>query len=322
MSTILLTNRYSDTVLTVVRKELPEGFEFISLKNASKEELIAKAADADYFLASGRVSIDKDVIEAASRLKMIQRTGVGTDTIDLETLKKRNIPIYVNSGINSFSVAEHTILLILSVLRRLTVIDAGVRTGKWGKNDVGIESQSLNNKTVGIIGSGNIGKTVIKMLQPFGVKILYYDLFRLEETEEKGLNIQYCELSDLLKRVDILSLHCPLTPQTKKMIGVSEIALMKSNAIIINTARGQLIDEAALIESLKFGQIRGAGLDVFDHEPPHQDNPLFKFDNVILTPHIAGLTLETFSKMIKDAFENIKLFDMGEFAIIENKKLV
>jgi lactate dehydrogenase-like 2-hydroxyacid dehydrogenase len=321
MPVILLTNKYSDKVLAVVRNELPEGFEFISLQNTGKEELIQKATRADYFLASGRVPIDKEVIESAVKLKMIQRTGVGTDTIDLKTLKERGIPVYVNSGINSTSVAEHTVMLMLSVLRRLSMVDTEVKTGKWGKNDLGIECHSLNGKTVGIIGIGNIGKKVVKLLQPFGVTIGYYSRSRLTENEEKELNIHYYNLVDLFKKVDILSLHCPLTLQTKGFIGASEIASMRQGAIVINTARGQLIEETALIEALKSGHIRGAGLDVFSQEPPNKDNPLFNFNNVILTPHVGGLTLETFKKMMQDAFENIKMFDDGRFDLIENKKL-
>lgn len=321
MPTVLLTNKYSDNVLAVVRKELPEGFDFISLQSANKEELVRNAPQADYFLASGRVSIDREVIDSAVKLRMIQRTGVGTDTIDLKTLREKGIPIYVNAGINSVSVAEHAILLILSVLRRLTAVDAGVKSGKWGKNDVGIGCHSLRGKTVGMIGMGSIGKSVVKMLRPFGVSIMYYKPVRMPEQDERELNIQYCEMSDMLKQTDILSLHCPLTPQTRGLIGKSEIASMKHGAVIINTARGPLIDEAALVNALKSGHIKGAGLDVFSQEPPNQDNPLLKLDNVILTPHVSGLTLETFSKMMRDAFENIKAFEDGELQLIEDKKL-
>jgi phosphoglycerate dehydrogenase-like enzyme len=321
MPVVLLTNRYSENVLRVVKQQLPEGFDFISLENATKEALLEKAPLADYFLASGRLAIDKDVIEAASKLKMVQRTGVGTDTIDLTYLNAKGISVYVNPGINSISVAEHTILLMLAVLRRISVVDASVKIGKWGKNDIGIKCHSLFNKTIGIIGIGNIGKTVVKMLQPFGVKILYYDLFRLSEVDEKNMDIHYCGLTDLLEQVDILSLHCPLTNETRGFIGKKEIALMKKGAFIINTGRGQLIDEIALVAALKNGHIKGAGLDVFSKEPIDKNNPILGLDNVILTPHIGGLTLEVFSKMIKDAFENIYLFESGRLDLIENKKL-
>jgi phosphoglycerate dehydrogenase-like enzyme len=321
MPVILLTNRYSDNVLRVVNEQLPIGFDFISLENAIKEALLEKAPLADYFLASGRLAIDKDVIEAASRLKMVQRTGVGTDTIDLAYLNGKGIPVYVNTGVNSVSVAEHTILLILAVLRRITAVDASVKSGKWSKNDIGISCHSLFNKTIGIIGIGNIGKNVVRMLQPFGVSIIYYDPFRLPESEEKLLNIQFCELHDLLKQVDILSLHCPLTAQTRGIIGSNEIESMKQGAFIINTARGQLISENALIAALQSGHIRGAGLDVFYKEPINPDNPLLGMNNVILTPHIGGLTLEPFSKMMRNAFENIQLFENGQYKLLESKRL-
>lgn len=322
MPVILLTNRYSENVLKVVREQLPYGFEFISLENASKEALIEKAPLADYFLASGRLGIDRDAIDAATKLKMIQRTGVGTDTIDLAYLNSKGIPVYVNRGVNAVSVAEHTILLILSVLRRISEVDASVKSGIWNKNDVGISCLSLYDKTIGIIGVGNIGKNVVRMLQPFGVTILYYNRSRLSENEEKELNIHYCELNDLLKQVDILSLHCPLTPQTRGFIGPTEFKIMKKGSFIINTARGPLVDESALVSALQSGHIRGAGLDVFSKEPITKDNLLLRMNNVILTPHIGGLTLEPFSKMMRDAFENIQLYEDGQFELLESKRLL
>lgn len=322
MPVILLTNKYSPEVLKVVKKQLPDGFDFLSLDSARKEDLIQKAHLADYFLASGRVAIDKEVIEAATKLKMIQRTGVGTDTLDFETLHEQNIPVYVNPGINSKSVAEHTILLILSVLRQLPKVNESVKRGIWKKNDIGIKCHSLYGKTIGIIGSGNIGKNVINMLQPFGVKILYYDPCRLPPKEETELNIRFCKMKELLPQIDILSLHCPLTPETNGIIGEKEFSMMKNNSFIVNTGRGPLIDESALISALINGQIKGAGLDVFTNEPVTKDNPLLLMDNVILTPHVGGLTLETFSTMIGDAFENIRKYENGKLDLIADKKLV
>jgi len=320
MPVILLTNKYSEKVLGVIRKELPEGFDFISLETVNKQELIIKAAEADYFLASGRLSVDKEVIQSAKKLKMIQRTGVGTDTLDLAALKERGLPVYINSGINATTVAEHTVLLILSALRLLPSIYSGVKAGKWEKNDVGIESRSLKNKVIGIIGMGNVGRNVVKMLHPFGVKIFYNKPQRLNDYDENKLNIQFCGFEYLLQHVDILSLHCPLTTRTKGLIGKAEIASMKSGAFIINTSRGALIDEDALIDALISGHIKAAGLDVFAEEPPARNNPLFELNNVILTPHIGGLTLESFSNMMRNAFENIRLFEMGKLDLIEKNR--
>ncbi len=321
MPLILLTNRYSEKVLEVVSSQVPAGFEFLSLEKADKESLISKAGEADYFLASGRLAIDKEVIGAATKLKMIQRTGVGTDTLDLARLKQKGIPVYVNAGINSFSVAEHTVLLMLAVLRRLPIACGGVKAGKWEKNDVGIGCRSLSGKTIGMIGVGNIGKAVVTMLQAFGVEILYYKVKRLTPQEEKRLKLRYCTLGSLLKQVDILSINCPLNPQTRGLISRDEIASMKVGSFIINTGRGPIIDEEALISALQSGHIAGAGLDVFSQEPPGKDNPLLLLDNVVATPHVGGLTIETFSKMMRDAFENISLFEMGKLDLIENKKL-
>ncbi len=321
MPTILLTNKYSNKVLAEVKKELPEGFKFITLDKLSEEELKIKVADADYILASGRLYVNKDVIESAPKLKMVQRTGVGTDTLDIETLKKKGIPVYVNPGINSTSVAEHTILLILAVLRQLTTSNAGVKSGEWSKNDVGFECGSLYGKTIGILGIGNIGKKVVKLLQPFNVKILYNSPTQLPLNIEKELNIEYCDFNSLITQVDILSLHCPLTSQTKGLINSSVLEAMKPNSIIINTARGPLIDENALVKALKSGKLKGAGLDVFSKEPPDPENPLLKLNNVILTPHTGGLTFESFYKMITNAFENIKLFELGRLDLIENKMI-
>ena len=321
MPLILLTNRYSEKVLEIVSSQVPAGFEFLSLEKADKESLISKAGEADYFLASGRLAIDKKVIEAATKLKMIQRTGVGTDTLDLARLKQKGIPVYVNAGINSFSVAEHTVLLMLAVLRRLPIVCAGVKAGKWKKNDVGMECRSLRGKTIGMIGVGKIGKAVVTMLQAFGVEILYYKVKRLTPQEEKRLNLRYCTLGSLLKQVDILSINCPLTPQTRGLISHGELASMKVGSFIINTGRGPIIDEEALVSALQSGHIAGAGLDVFSQEPPGKDNPLLVLDNVVATPHVGGLTLETFSEMMRDAFENISLFEMGKLDLIENKKL-
>lgn len=322
MPVILLTNRYSENVLRVVKRELPEGFHFISLENATKEDLLIKATQADYFLASGRLSIDKDVIEAATKLKMIQRTGVGTDALDLQTLKVKGIPVYVNSGINSQSVAEHTVMLMLALLRKLPQVDKKMKSGIWKKNEIGIECQTLNNKVVGIIGMGNIGKNVVRMLQVFGVKMLYFDPNRLEYALEKELNIEFCDFETILKFSDILSLHCPLTANTKGLISEKEISLMKRGSFIINTGRGQLINEPALIHALQSEHLQGAGLDVFSKEPPDEKNLLLKLDNVILTPHVGGLTLETFSKMMSDAFKNISLFEQGKFDQIKSKMLL
>ena len=321
MPTILSTNKYSKTSLSIIEKELPPGFTLKSLDKPCKKELIEKADKADYFLASGRIPIDREVINAAVNLKMIQRTGVGLDSFDLEMLKEKGIPVYVNQGINSRSVAEHALMLILAVLRRLVIVDSSVKSGNWLKHKLGLETHELYNKTVGLIGLGHIGIKLVKMLHGFEVRILYFDLKRLPVDKEKELNVSYLPLGKLLKEVDILSLHCPLNSESEEMIGYEEIALMKLGAIIINTSRGRLINENALINGLKSGHLSGAGLDVFFKEPLPENSPLLKLDNVVLTPHLGGVTLDAFRRMMREAFQNIKRFEDGDIVGLDSKRV-
>jgi len=211
-------------------------------------------------------------------------------------------------------------MLILAVLRKLPYAHDSVRAGQWLKNDIGIECHSLTGKSVGLLGMGNIGKKVVNMLSPFDVKIFYHDPVRLSEREESHLKVSFLPFHDLLKEADILSLHCPLTSETEGLIGEEEVDMIKPGAFIVNTSRGPVFDESALVTALKSGHIGGAGLDVFSAEPLNYDNPLLKLNNVVLTPHVGGLTLETFSMMMRNAFENIGLFNRGKKELIEDKK--
>ncbi|NLO26180.1 MAG: hydroxyacid dehydrogenase [Clostridiales bacterium] len=321
MPVILLTNHYNEGPLKIAKEAVPKGFSLISLDRPSKEELVKKAEQADYFLVSGRLPIDREVLDAAPKLKMIQRTGVGTDMFDMEALKERNIPVYVNMGINSRSVAEHAVMLILSVLRRLTIVNGNVKNGIWLKQDMGVQSRELYGKTVGLIGMGNIGRSVVRMLKGFEVNIIYYDMYRQPEETEKELGISYAPMNEVFENADIISLHCPLAPETKGLINDKTISSMKKGAILINTARGGLVDEAALIRALETGHIGAAGLDVFAKEPPAKANPLLGFENVVVSPHVGGVTYEAFKSMMVEAMYNMKLFEEGKTEELESKRL-
>lgn len=322
MPSILLSNHYSAGPMEIVLNILPNGFSLITLNSVDQQELLNKVKDADYILASGRLLIDKEVIDNAVKLKMIQRTGVGLDNLDLKYIKKREIPVYVNQGINSQSVAEHTILLILAVLRRLPVVDARVKNGIWAKQEEGIRNSGLKHKTIGLVGMGNIGCSVAKILKGFNAQVLYHDRTPLSLKAETELNVQYCTFDELLKRSDVLSLHCALNSETLGLIGEKQLSIMKQGAIIVNTARGRLIDESALIACLESGHIKAVGLDVFETEPIDSNNPLLAFDNVVLTPHIGGITFDSFYEMISDAMNNIYLFEIGKLEEIEEKRLI
>ena len=308
-------------MLQIIREELPSGFEITSLFKPSKQELIQKAKEADYFLAGGRIPIDREVLDSAANLKMIQRTGVGLDSFDLNALKKRNIPLYVNRGVNSRSVAEHSIMLILAVLRRLPVVDSSVKKGSWLKHELGVTCCELYKKTVGLIGLGSIGTEVAAMLNAFGANIFYFDPFRISKDKEAELAVSYRPLQSLISEVDILSLHCPFTSETETLIGSDEISSMRPGSILINTSRGQLIDEAALVSALKSGHLKGAGLDVFSKEPLSKNNALLDLENVVLTPHLGGVTRDAFQRMMTEAFRNIELFEKGNIEEIECKRV-
>jgi len=322
MPSVLLTNYYSPPLLSVVREALPFGFVLIPLDEPTREDILRKASNADYFLVGGRLKIDQEIIEAAPRLKMIQRTGVGLDSLDLDFFSTRGLPLYVNPGVNARSVAEHTLMLILAVIRRLAVADDTLKTGKWIKHELGIQNHELYGKTIGLIGVGSIGLHVAKMLQPFGVNIIYTKRGQLSSDDEAALSLNFRSFPDLLAESDIVSLHCPLTTETQKLIGWDELSRMKKGSIIINTSRGKLIDEEALIHYLKTGYLKGAGLDVFAQEPIQGSNELLSLINVIVTPHIGGITYESFESMMKGAFYNISQFEAGHFAAIEDKKFV
>lgn len=318
---ILLTNYYSDSVLQVVKNLLPEGFNLLSLEEPGKAGVLKMAEEADYLLVGGRTKIDADVFNAAPRLKMVQRSGVGLDSIDLNVLRERGIPLYVNAGVNARSVAEHTVMLILGVLRQVHMADQNTRSGQWVKHDLGIQCHDLYQKTVGLIGLGNIGQCVAKMLKGFDVNVVYTKRTKLPVDVENELEVSFCSLDDLLQRSDIISLHCPLTLDTKELIGERAIGRMKKGVYLVNTARGGLVNEAALIQALANNNIAGAALDVFGIEPLEIGSPLLNGSNLLLTPHMGSVTFETFSLMISSAFKNIKDFDGGELEKIDQHLL-
>jgi phosphoglycerate dehydrogenase-like enzyme len=309
---IQITNTYKGAVLDIVRSCVPEGFEIRTLPENTQEALMACVPEADYILASGRVKLDRQVLACAGRLRMIQRTGVGLDSLDLDAIRERGIPLYVNQGVNSQSVAEHTILLILACLKKLCLIDRNTKNGVWQKQAQGVTTFELAGKTVGIVGMGHIGQRVAHILNSFGAKILYYAPSRQPETLERELGAVYTPLDELLSRSDVVTLHCPLTEQTRGMICQESLASMKDGVIIVNTARGGLVDEAALLEAIDSGHVAFAGLDVHGEEPIPAGNRLVMSDHVIATPHIGGVSYDAFHRMMSEAMRNIRCFDQGQ----------
>lgn len=317
MKKILLTSSYSGTPLKLLLDAANNKFKIIMLDKANQEQLEKSIPYADYLLVSGRLKISSSVLQKANKLKMIQRTGVGLDSLDLNYIKANGIPLYVNQGVNSQSVAEHALLLILASLRKLTIANYNTKNGNWNKQSFGITTHELNGKFVGLIGAGNIAKKLALLLSNFNTRIGYFDIKRLSASEEEKYGLVFYNLDQLLRNADIISLHCPLTEDTNHLINKNSISKMKPGSIIINTARGGLINTADLVDALSSGIISFAALDVHEEEPLLKDSSITKIDNVILTPHIGGVTFEAFSKMINDAIRNIELFDKGKYEEIE-----
>jgi len=268
--------------------ELEEVAEVVVNTTITPDELLDAIKDFDAIVVRSRTKVTREVIEAAPRLKIIARAGVGVDNVDVKAATERGIMVINAPESTSITVAEHSIGLMLALARKISIADRSVKDGKWEKNRfMGIE---LNGKTLGIIGMGRIGSQVVVRTKAFGMDILVYDPYiSREAAEEMGVTVT--DLETLLRESDIVTIHVPLTPETRHLISDDEFKLMKETAFIVNCARGGIIDEDALYRALKDGEIAGAALDVFEEEPP-EGSPLLELENVVLTPHIGASTAE------------------------------
>jgi len=253
--------------------------------------------------------ITRDALLASSSLKAITKQGVGFDNIDIKAASELGIPVMITPFANFESVAEHALALMLALLRKVPHQDIFTKNGGWDQQYyTGFE---LLNKTLAIIGFGRIGRRLSELVAPFRMDILVYDPYLNPEEFPADITVLN-DLNKLLAKADIVSLHCPLTSETKRMIGENELSIMNNYSWIINTARGALINESHLITALRNNKIAGAALDTFEKEPPDADNPLFKLNNVIVSNHIGGLSVNSFRNMGISAFENI-------FTILEGR---
>lgn len=274
-----------------------------------KDEIIRRGKDAIALVTLLTDPIDKEVIDACENLKVISQYAVGFNNIDVEYATKKGIIVTNTPGVLTESTADFTWALLMSIARRTVEGDEYVRTGQWkvGWGPTILLGTDIYGKTLGIIGAGRIGRAVARRAQGFGMRVLYYTRTRTEEHDKLDVEIgsKQVDLETLLKESDYISLHVPLTPQTKHLIDEKEFKMMKKTAFLINTARGQVVNENVLIKALKEGWIAGAALDVFNTEPLPLDSPLIKMKNVVLAPHAGSASLETRSKMAKMVAENL-----------------
>jgi glyoxylate reductase len=271
----------------------------------------AEVALGDYTF---RGPVNEALLAQMPRLKFLQQPSAGFEHIDLQACQAHGVQVANTPGVNAAAVAEHSIMIALALLKRLPSANTATHAGKWTQHELGWERGlfELLGKTWGIVGCGAVGREVAKRLGAFGVNVIYYDVRSLPPETEAEWGVKYQPLDRLLRLADIVSLHVPLTPQTRGLIGARELALMKFNAILINVARGECVDEAALAERLRTKRLGGAGVDVFSREPIAQDHPLLGLDNVILTPHIAGVTAEVRERVTRMSVANIVQFLHGQ----------
>lgn len=300
----------SAEVATIAREMAPTGFDFVLAE--TEGELQASLGRADYMVCYPNVPLRDAFYRAAPRVRLVQLLSAGYDNVDLAAARRAGVPIANNGGANAISVAEHTLMLMLAVSRKVVWQHGSVSGGRWRGNGPAPRMYELFGKTLGIVGLGTIGKKVARLAQAFGMRVQYYDIARLSEEAEDALGVRFRLLREMLRSSDVISLHVPLNHSTRGMIGAGEMALMKPGAILINTCRGPVVDETALHAALGSNHLFGAGLDVFDQEPPPPDNPLLVLDNVVLTAHFAGPTWDNHVARFRNAFDNVQRVARGE----------
>ncbi len=295
----------------IAREMAPAGFELVLARDGSPE-YEAALAGAEYMVCYPNVALRDAFYRAAPRVKLVQLLSAGYDAVDMDAARRARVPVSNNGGANAISVAEHALMLMLTVSRKVVWQHGNVSNGRWRGNGPVPRMYELHSKTLGIVGLGTIGKKVARLAQAFGMRVQYYDIVRLSEDAEDALGVRFRLLRELLKSSDVVSLHVPLNASTRGMIGAGELALMKHLGVLINTSRGPVVDEPALTRALSGAKLFGAGLDVFDQEPPPADNPLLKLDNVVLTAHFAGPTWDNHVARFRNAFDNVQRTARGE----------
>jgi D-3-phosphoglycerate dehydrogenase len=294
---------------------LPQPIETEAISLLEKENCIVTTApdpkpetvlpllkDAHGLILRTGITISRELIENADELLVISRTGGGLDNVDVKAATEKGIIVTSNLGVNTVSVAEHVLSMMLALSKRLTIMDNAVRDGNFGIRYQNLP-RDIHGKTIGLLGFGRIGFEIGQTCrQIFGMRIIAYDPYLTDEKKAEYRSwVTLVELEELLSESDIISIHVPLTDKTRYLVDAAEIALMKPDALLINTSRGSVVNETALAAALQNDKIAGAGLDVFSEEPVQSDNPLLKLDNVILTPHTAALTKECVTRMATEA---------------------
>ena len=299
-------------IVDVITQYTPDGWTTELATAATPiDEQKAMVEDADFLLVYG-ARLHDDVLRAAEHARLVQLLAAGYDSMNLPLMAALEVPCANNGGANSWAVADHALLLMLALYKQLMPVEPATREGRWNAPITGSNTFEMANKLVGVLGIGNIGRQVARRVLGFDAQVQYYDLYPLDEERERELDVRRVSLDELFRTSDIVTCHAPLTPQTRHIVNRERLAMMKPTAVLINTARGPVVDESALIEALRNGVIAGAGLDVFEQEPVDPDNPLLRMDNVVVTPHMAGTTWNTWFRRAQFGYENMQRVWNGE----------
>lgn len=300
--TVLITEPINEAGVRFLEER---SVKVLSLPTGANEEALMRVApEADALITRGNIRVTRDIMKASPRLRAVSVHGIGCDHVDLTAARELGKVVLNTPDALTITVAEMTIALMLSMTRRIAAADKAMRTGGWERKYSDLIGVELMGKTVGLVGMGRIGAATARRLKAFDVKLIYWNRTRHVDLEDE-IGLEWAELPDLIARSDIVSLHVPGTPETRHLIGAAQIAAMKRGAMIVNMARGAVIDEAALIEALRSGHISAAALDVYEHEPIKPDNPLLTMDNVTITPHLGACALEAMQRMATQVAEGV-----------------
>lgn len=306
MTRLVFLHGLDPALAELIAATAPPGITTVLVHRDEPEaEQARQVAQADFVMLY-RAPLLEGVVRGARRLRMVQLLASGYDGIPLDLLHELGVACARNGGANARAVADQTVLMILALYRRLFETDREVRAGRWQAGITGLNTFEMAGKVVGIVGLGDIGRQVARRLQAFDAQVIYCNRNRLAPALEQELGVRYAPLDELLASADVISLHAPGSADSAHLIDAAALARMKRGALLINTGRGALIDEAALLQALTSGKLGGAGLDVFEQEPVAPSNPLLALPNVVLSPHTAGTTADTWARRGRFAYDNIE----------------